>query len=107
MARFMFATGIENSYPIIRLPDGTRKRMDEMEKSDHYKRYREDFELVKKLGIHVLRYGPPLYRTHVGPGLYDFGFADEAFHGLRELGILPIADLCLSARFYTCVKPTC
>ncbi len=28
---FMFATGIENSYLTIRLPDGTIKRVDEME----------------------------------------------------------------------------
>ena len=30
---FMFATGIENSYPTIMLPDGTTKRVDEMEKT--------------------------------------------------------------------------
>lgn len=28
----MFATGIENSYPTISLPDGSTKRVDEMEK---------------------------------------------------------------------------
>ena len=30
--KFMFSTGIENSYPTIQLPDGTTKRVDEMEK---------------------------------------------------------------------------
>ena len=30
--KFMFATGMENSYPTIQLPDGTTKRVDEMEK---------------------------------------------------------------------------
>ena len=35
---FMFATGIENSYPTIQLPDGTIKRVDEMEKTFHYRR---------------------------------------------------------------------
>jgi len=29
----MFATGIENSYPTILLPDGRVKRVDEMEKT--------------------------------------------------------------------------
>ncbi|MEJ7684476.1 MAG: hypothetical protein WKG06_42845 [Segetibacter sp.] len=30
--QFMFATGIENSYPTIQLPDGSTKRVDELEK---------------------------------------------------------------------------
>ena len=92
--RFMFATGIENSYPTIHLPDGTKKRVDEMEKTDHYRRWREDFELVRELGIEYLRYGPPYYKTHLGPGKYDWSFADETFNTLREMRITPIADLC-------------
>ena len=32
-SKFMFATRIENSYPTIILPDGTGKRVDEMEKA--------------------------------------------------------------------------
>lgn len=52
---FLFATGIENSYPTIRLPDGSQKRVDEMEKTRHYERWREDFGLVKDLGIEFLR----------------------------------------------------
>jgi len=50
----MFATGIENSYPMITLPDGSRKRIDEMEKCGHYLRWKEDFELVKEMGIGVI-----------------------------------------------------
>lgn len=94
MPPFMFATGIENSYPTIKLPDGSTKRVDEMEKCGHYKRWKEDFELVKDLGIRYLRYGPALYKTHLGPGHYDWSFTDEAFHRLKELGITPIVDLC-------------
>src|SRR5215218_3864378 len=41
MHEFMFATGIENSYPTIALPDGTAMRVDEMEKTGHYERWRE------------------------------------------------------------------
>jgi beta-glucosidase/6-phospho-beta-glucosidase/beta-galactosidase len=92
--RFMFATGIENSYPSIQLPDGTTKRVDEMEKAGHYKMWREDFWLVKEMGIEFLRYGPPYYSTHVGPGQYDWSFTDEAFNFLRQLDITPIVDLC-------------
>jgi beta-glucosidase/6-phospho-beta-glucosidase/beta-galactosidase len=92
--RFIFATGIENSYPTIALPDGSTFRVDEMAKCLHYERWREDFELVKRLGIQFLRYGPPYYTAHKAPGRYDWSFADETFHVLNELSITPIADLC-------------
>lgn len=92
--QFLFATGIENSYPTISLPDGRTQRVDEMERTRHYEHWREDFELVKSLGIQYLRYGPPYYRTHLAPGRYDWSFADEKFAALREMGIAPIADLC-------------
>lgn len=94
MPTFMFATGIENSYPTIQLPNGSAKRVDEMEKCGHYKKWRQDFHLVKDLGIRYLRYGPPLYKTHIGPGQYDWSFADEAFNALKDMHIIPIADLC-------------
>lgn len=91
---FMFATGIENSYPTIVLSDGSIKRVDEMEKADHYSRWREDFSLVRELGIEYLRYGPPYYKTHLAPDDYDWSFADETFAELLRLQITPIADLC-------------
>jgi beta-glucosidase/6-phospho-beta-glucosidase/beta-galactosidase len=93
MATFMFATGIENSYPTIEV-DGKRKRVDEMEKCGHYKRWREDFHLVKDLGIEFLRYGPPYYATHTGDGRYDWEFSDTTFGALKELHVTPIVDLC-------------
>ncbi len=93
MNKFMFATGIENSYPTI-LWQGKKIRVDEMEKCDHYKRFREDFALVQEMGIEFLRYGPPYYKTHTGPGQYDWGFTDETMNELRVLKITPIIDLC-------------
>jgi Beta-glucosidase/6-phospho-beta-glucosidase/beta-galactosidase len=90
----MFSTGIENSYPTILLPDGTTKRVDEMEKCGHYEHWQTDFLLVKELGLEFLRYGPPLYRTHTGPGQYDWAFTDQVFNRLKELEIVPIVDLC-------------
>ena len=90
----MFATGIENSYPTIQLPDGTTKRIDQMEKCCHYKHWQTDFELVNNMGISFLRYGPPYYKTHIGPGQYDWQFTDDTFHRLKELHITPIVDLC-------------
>jgi len=94
MRTFSFCTGIENSAPVIAEPDGTRCRIDQMAASGHDRRWRDDFRLVRALGLRCLRYGPPYYRTHIGPGRYDWSFADETFDELRRLGIVPIADLC-------------
>src|SRR4051794_26218224 len=91
---FMFATGIENSYPTILLPDGSTKRVDEMQKTGHYNNWEKDFELVKTMGITHLRYGPPYYKTHLGPGQYDWDFADKTLRKLQEFNIIPIVDLC-------------
>jgi beta-glucosidase/6-phospho-beta-glucosidase/beta-galactosidase len=88
---FMFATGIENSYPTIR--EG-RHRVDQMAKCGHYHWWRTDFDLVEELGIRFLRYGPPLPLTWLGDGRYDWSFADETFGDLRRRNVVPIADLC-------------
>src|SRR4051794_25063750 len=85
----MFATGVENSYPTV-----GRRRVDEMAKCRHYERWRDDFDCVQDLGIHVLRYGPPLHRTWLGPGRYDWEFADLTFGELLRRDITPMADLC-------------
>ena len=87
---FLFATGIENSYPTI----ASGVRIDQMEKCGHYARWEEDFELVRALGLNALRYGPPYYRTHVAPDRYEWDSADAPMQRLRELGIEVIADLC-------------
>jgi beta-glucosidase len=89
MSAFIFATGVENSYPTV----GGR-RVDEMEKCGHYRHWKRDFECVVELGIQFLRYGPPIHRTWLGPGRYDWDFADETFAELRRLKIMPIVDLC-------------
>lgn len=92
--KFMFSTGIENSYPKIQLPDGSMKRVDEMEKCGHYEHWQTDFLLVKELGIEYLRYGPPYYRVNTAPGQYDWDFTDMTFNRMHELDIKPIVDLC-------------
>jgi beta-glucosidase/6-phospho-beta-glucosidase/beta-galactosidase len=92
--KFMFATGIENSYPTIQLPDGRTKRVDEMAKTGHYTHWETDFKLVQDMGIEFLRYGPPYFNTHTAPGQFDWAFADTTFNTLNALGITPIVDLC-------------
>jgi len=89
--RFLFATGIENSYPTIQQG---RVRVDEMEKCGHYQHWEKDFELVEELGIRFLRYGPPIHITWLGPGRYNWDFADQTFTDLSRRNISPIVDLC-------------
>ena len=87
---FLFATGIENSYPL--LSNGTRH--DQLEQCGHYRHWREDFGLAKSLGVDALRYGPAWYRTNPAPGRYDWSSVDDQMAWLREAGLLVIADLC-------------
>src|SRR5688572_24840769 len=91
---FLFATGIENSYPVVPDSSGRRRRVDQMASTHHYDRWREDFALVKELGIRHLRYGPPYYRVHAAPNTYDWSLVDAPMQELRRLGIEPIVDLC-------------
>lgn len=91
---FMFATGIECSYPTITDTHGRRIRIDQLEKSFHYRYWQTDLALVRELGLRWLRYGPPYYRIHTAPDHYDWTFTDLVFAEMRRLGIIPIADLC-------------
>src|SRR5215470_2144739 len=65
-----------------------------MAKCRHYECWRKDFSLVRELGLEYLRWGPPYYRVHLGPGKYDWSFCDEAMAEMRRRGVAPIADLC-------------
>ncbi|QDA60312.1 family 1 glycosylhydrolase [Hymenobacter jejuensis] len=87
---FMFATGIECSYPTI---DHGRTRRDLLAECGHYDRWQEDLQLVKDLGLKVLRYGLPYYTIHRAPGHYDWEFADQVMAEMQRLGITPILDL--------------
>ncbi len=87
---FMFATGIECSYPTI---EHGKVRRDQLEEGHHYVRWQEDLHLVKDLGLKYLRYGLPYYRVHQGPGKYDWEFADQVMAEMRRLDITPILDL--------------
>ncbi|MBA3944234.1 MAG: glycoside hydrolase family 1 protein [Herpetosiphonaceae bacterium] len=87
---FMFATGIECSYPTI---EQGRVRRDELAECGHYERWRDDLRLVKELGLKVLRYGLPYYSAHLGPGRYDWSFSDEVMREMQRIEITPILDL--------------
>lgn len=87
---FMFATGIECSYPTIRQG---RLRRDQLKECGHYDHWRDDLRLVQELGLRVLRYGLPYYKIHRAPGKYDWSFADEVMTEMQRLNITPILDL--------------
>src|SRR5262245_91087 len=91
--RFLFATGIECSYPTIEW-NGQRVRQDELQKCGHYERWRDDFEAARDIAVRVLRYGPPYYSMHKGPDSYDWSWTDEVLPTLQATGITPIIDLC-------------
>ncbi|MEP6869094.1 MAG: family 1 glycosylhydrolase [Novosphingobium sp.] len=87
----MFCTGIENSIPTI---NNGRTRIDQMDLCGHYRHWKQDFDLLRELGIDFLRYGPPIHKTYLGPGRYDWEFADMTFAELRRRDVNPIVDLC-------------
>lgn len=88
---FMFAAGIECSYPTI---DHGKWRRDEMESTRHYRLWQEDFELAREIGITHIRYGPPLHLVFEGPGKYRWEYIDPQMQELQECGPEPIIDLC-------------
>jgi len=87
---FMFATGIECSYPTI---EHGRVRRDQLAECGHYEHWKEDLRLVHDLGLKVLRYGLPYYAINTGAGVYDWSFADEVMREMQRLDITPILDL--------------
>ena len=89
---FMFATGIENSNPTI---DDGRTRVDEMEKCGHYEHWRDGLRSRRRNSASAsCATGRRCTRTCLGPGRYDWAFADETFADLQRRDIVPIVDLC-------------
>jgi beta-glucosidase/6-phospho-beta-glucosidase/beta-galactosidase len=88
---FMFATGVECSYPTIE--HGTWRR-DEMESTRHYQFWQDDFRLAREIGITHIRYGPPLHLIFEAPGSYNWEYIDPQMAELEEFGPEPIIDLC-------------
>jgi beta-glucosidase/6-phospho-beta-glucosidase/beta-galactosidase len=90
-AGFIFAAGIECSYPTIE--QGTWRR-DEMREMRHYQYWQRDFELAREIGITHLRCGPPLHLVSTGPGELCWDLVDEPMAELEQYGPEPIVDLC-------------
>ncbi len=88
---FVVATGIECSAPVIE--GGVRQ--DELRKTGHWERYREDLALVASFGIHYLRYGVPFHVVARDPDIsrFDWDWTDRAMEALQAEGLEPILDL--------------
>src|SRR5438045_2596900 len=86
---FISAVGIECACPLL----SGNQRVDQLRDAGHYELWQTDLKLVRELGLRYLRYGPPIYRTFLGPGHYDWEWLDRVMHEMRRLGIVPIIDL--------------
>jgi beta-glucosidase len=87
--KFHFSVGIECSNP--KTTGGVR--VDQLELTGHYEHWKKDLQLVYGLGVRYLRYGPPIHKTFVAPGQYDWRFIDQVMSHMQKLGIRPIIDL--------------
>jgi beta-glucosidase/6-phospho-beta-glucosidase/beta-galactosidase len=85
---FVVATGIECSAPLV-----NGRRVDELVKTGHVERYREDFALAAGLGVRYLRYGIPFHRVNPEPDRLDWTWVDAALSACLDSGLIPIVDL--------------
>jgi len=90
MQNVMIATGIECSYPKVQ----NGKRRDQLQETRHYDCWREDLQLCRQIGAKYVRYGPPYYKIHSGPHRYDWSSTDMVLPVMRDMGLVPILDLC-------------
>ena len=90
-AGFIFAAGVECSYPTI---EQGKWRRDEMQEMRHYDYWQRDFELARQIGVTHLRWGPPLHLVFTGPGEFRWDLVDEPMAEMEKFGPEPIVDLC-------------
>jgi len=89
---FLWATGIEDTF-IPHTRPGLRG-LDEYELTQHYKLWKQDFDLVGETGVKYLRWGIPWYRVQPAPDQWDWEWTDKALDYLVNVkGITPILDL--------------
>ena len=89
---FWWATGIEDTFITARHPV-TGRTLDEYELTDHYRRWREDLDLMGELGVTCARYGVPWHRIQPAPDRWDWRHADEPLAYMLDIGIAPQVDL--------------
>lgn len=80
-----FLTGFESTY----MP---RHDRDVLQLTRHDQRWYDDLCLVRQAGIRRLRYPIPWHQIERVRGRYEWGQTDEILAGMRDLGLVPIAD---------------
>jgi len=89
---FLWATGIEDTF-IPHARPGLRA-LDEYDLTQHYKLWKQDFDLVTEIGVKAVRWGIPWYRVQPAPDRWDWEWTDKALDYLvNGKGITPILDL--------------
>jgi beta-glucosidase len=89
---FWWATGIEDTF-ITDPHAATGRTLDEYELTDHYRRWREDLDLMAELGVPTARYGIPWHRIQPEPNRWDWRRADDPLERMLDRGIAPQVDL--------------
>jgi beta-glucosidase len=93
---FYWGVGIENCWMAQADParDGERRLLDVFLQMDHYRRWKEDLDLLPETGVNCIRYSVPWYLAEPQPGVYDWRWIDEPVDYLvNALHIIPIMDL--------------
>jgi len=89
---FLWITGIEDTF-IPHTRTGLRA-LDEYELTQHYKLWKQDFDLVGETGVKYLRWGIPWYRLQPAPDRWDWEWTDKVLDYLVNVKrITPILDL--------------
>jgi beta-glucosidase len=89
---FWWATGIEDTF-ITDPHRVTGRTLDEYELTGHYRRWREDIDLMAELSVPAARYGIPWHRIQPSRDKWDWTWADRPLERMLELGIAPQVDL--------------
>jgi hypothetical protein len=93
---FHWGIGIENCWMAQTDPqrDGSRRLLDVFLQMDHYRRWKEDLDLLPATGVNCIRYSVPWYKAEPKPDVYDWSWIDgPVAYLVNQLKIIPIMDL--------------
>ncbi len=89
---WIWALGIEDTFIHAKNPL-LGKTLDEYELTDHYRRWKEDIDLLTGTGISAMRWGIPWYRIEKNRGDFDFSWPERVVDYMLGKGVEPILDL--------------
>ncbi len=89
---FWWAAGVEDTF--ITSPHAvTGRTLDEYELTEHYRRWREDIDLMAEIGVSAARYGIPWHRLQPARDTWAWEYADGPIDRMLSHGIAPQIDL--------------